>query len=153
MERWEDSVRDYEFLRRELPGDSEVAESLERAKTALMNRSQEFKSLGFNNEVEVVSTMDKFKNAVSLPGVSVFHFKSSLNQQCKEISPFINTLCIRYPLVQFFKVDVEETLALAKTESIRKVPTLKIYKNGDKVKGMICPSHQFLEDTIKHFLL
>ncbi|KAF8044976.1 hypothetical protein N665_5886s0001, partial [Sinapis alba] len=32
--RWEDAVRDYEFVRRELPGDGEVAESLERAKTA-----------------------------------------------------------------------------------------------------------------------
>ncbi|ESQ52972.1 hypothetical protein EUTSA_v10016343mg [Eutrema salsugineum] len=151
--RWEDAVRDYEFVRRELPGDSEVAESLERAKTALMNRSQESKSLGCNNEVEAVLTVDKFKSAVTLPGVSVFHFKSSSNRQCEEISPFINTLCLRYPLVHFFKVDVEESLALAKAESIRKVPTFKMYKNGDRVKEMICPSHQFLEDSIKQFLL
>ncbi|XP_010517786.1 PREDICTED: inactive TPR repeat-containing thioredoxin TTL3-like [Camelina sativa] len=151
--RWEDAVRDYEFLRRELPGDSEVEESLERAKTLLVNRSQESKSLGFNNEVEAVSTLDKFKSSVSLPGVSVFHFKSSSNRQCEEISPFINTLCLRYPLVHFFKVDVEESMVLAKAESIRKVPTFKMYKNGDKVKEMVCPSHQFLEDSIKHFLL
>ncbi|KAF3547895.1 hypothetical protein DY000_02002343 [Brassica cretica] len=148
--RWEDAVRDYEFVRRELPGDSEVAASLERAKTAL---SGESKSLGFNNEVEAVSSLDKFKNSVSLPGVSVFHFKSSSNRQCEEISPYVNTLCLRYPLVHFFMVDVEESLALAKAESIRKVPTFKMYKNGDKVKEMICPSHQFLEDSIKHFLL
>ncbi|CAH8387566.1 unnamed protein product [Eruca vesicaria subsp. sativa] len=148
--RWEDAVRDYEFVRRELPGDSEVTESLERARTEL---SQESKSLGFNIEVEAVSTLDKFKNSVSLPGVSVFHFKSSSNRQCEEISPYINTLCLRYPLVHFFMVDVEESLALAKAESIRKVPTFKMYKNGEKVKEMICPSHQFLEDSIKHFLL
>lgn len=56
-------------MRRELPGDGEVAESLERAKTAVMNRSQESKSLGgYNNQVEAVSTLDKFKNVVSLPG-------------------------------------------------------------------------------------
>ncbi|WZY91577.1 hypothetical protein YC2023_063906 [Brassica napus] len=151
--RWEDAVRDYEFVRRELPGDSEVAESLERAKIAVMNRSQESKSFGYNNQVEAVSTLDKFKNVVSLPGVSVFHFKSSSNRPCEEISPFINTLCLRYPLVHFFMVDVEESVALAKAESIRKVPTFKMYKNGDKVKEMICPSHQFLEDSIKHFLL
>ncbi|CAN8318070.1 unnamed protein product [Cochlearia groenlandica] len=151
--RWEDAVRDYEFARKELPGDNDVAESLERAKTALVNLSLESKSLGSNNEVEVVSTLDKFKSSVTLPGVSVFHFKSSSNRQCEEISPFINTLCLRYPLVHFFKVDVEESLALAKAESIKKVPTFKMYKNGDKVKEMICPSHQFLEDTIKHFLL
>ncbi|KAJ4869872.1 Inactive TPR repeat-containing thioredoxin TTL3 [Raphanus sativus] len=148
--RWEDAVRDYEFVRRELPGDSEVAESLERAKLAL---SQESKSLGFfNNEVGAVSTLDKFKNSVSLPGVSVFHFKSSSNRKCEEISPYVNTLCLRYPLVHFFMVDVEESLALAKAESIRKVPTFKMYKNGDKVKEMICPSHQFLEDSIKQLL-
>ncbi|KAF2566800.1 hypothetical protein F2Q68_00023828 [Brassica cretica] len=150
--RWEDAVRDYEFVRRELPGDGEVAESLERAKIAMMNRSQESKSFGYNNQVEAVSSLDKFKNIVSLPGVSVFHFKSSSNRQCEEISPFINTLCLRYPLVHFFMVDVEESLALAKAESIRKVPTFKMYKNGDKVKEMICPSHQFLEDSIKQFL-
>ena len=39
-----------------------------------------------------------------LSGVSVFHFKSSSNRQCEEISPFINTLCLRYPLVHFFMV-------------------------------------------------
>ncbi|XP_010504817.1 PREDICTED: TPR repeat-containing thioredoxin TTL4-like [Camelina sativa] len=144
--RWEDAVRDYEVLRKELPGDSEVAESLQRAKTALSN-------LGFNNEVEEVSTLDKFKTATLLPGFSVFHFKSSSNRQSEAISPFVNTLCLRYPLVHFFKVDVEESLALAKAESIKKVPTFKIYKKGEKVKEMVCPSHQLLEDSVTHFLL
>lgn len=68
--RWEDAVRDYEVLRNELPGDSEVAESLQRARTALSNKSEELKYLGFNNEVEEVSTIDKFKTATSLPGTN-----------------------------------------------------------------------------------
>ena len=55
-------------MRRELPGDSEVTESLESAKIAVMNRSQVSKSFGYNNQVEAVSTLDKFKNVVSLPG-------------------------------------------------------------------------------------
>ncbi|CAL9245898.1 unnamed protein product [Arabidopsis halleri] len=151
--RWEDAVRDYEVLRKELPGDSEVAESLQRARTALSNISEEPKYLGFNNEVEEVSTIDKFKTATSLPGICVFHFKSSSNRQSEAISPFVNTLCLRYPLVHFFKVDVEESLALAKSESIKKVPTFKIYKKGEEVKEMVCPSHQLLEDSVTHFLL
>jgi tetratricopeptide (TPR) repeat protein len=68
--RWEDAVRDYEVLRKELPGDSEVAESLQRARNALSNKSEEPKYLGFNNEVEEVSTLDKFKTATSLPGIN-----------------------------------------------------------------------------------
>lgn len=148
--RWDDAVRDYEVLRKELPGDSEVAESLQRA---LLNKSEEHKYLGYNNEVEEVSSLDKFKTATSLPGISVFYFKSSSNRQSEAISPFINTLCLRYPLVHFFMVDVDESLALAKAESIKKVPTFKIYKEGEKAKDMVCPSHKLLEDNVKHFLL
>ncbi|CAG7865909.1 unnamed protein product [Brassica rapa] len=148
--RWDDAVRDYEVLRKELPGDSEVAESLQRA---LLNKSEEHKYLGYNNEVEEVSNLDKFKTATSLPGISVFYFKSSSNRQSEAISPFINTLCLRYPLVHFFMVDVDESLALAKAESIKKVPTFKIYKEGEKVKEMVCPNHKLLEDNVKHFLL
>lgn len=55
-------------MRKELPGDGEVAESLERAKAALSNKSEQHKYLGLNNEVEEVSTFDKFKTATSLPG-------------------------------------------------------------------------------------
>lgn len=36
LEEWAEAVRDYEILRKELPGDSEVAESLSRAQDALM---------------------------------------------------------------------------------------------------------------------
>lgn len=63
--RWDEAVRDYEVLRKELPGDGEVAESLQRA---LLNKSEEHKYLGYNNEVEEVSSLDKFKTATSLPG-------------------------------------------------------------------------------------
>lgn len=66
--RWEEAVTDYEVLRKELPGDSEVAESLERAITALSSKPEEPKYLEFNDEVEEVSTLDKFKTVTSLPG-------------------------------------------------------------------------------------
>lgn len=48
------------------------------------------------------------------------------------------------------KVDVEECLAIAKAEGIRTVPTFKIYKNGTKVKEMIRPTHQFLEESVRN---
>lgn len=54
-------------------------------------------------------------------------------------------------LLYGLKVDVEEILAVGKAESIRSVPTFKIYKNGVKLKEMICPSHQLLEDTVRSY--
>ena len=105
------------------------------------------------------------------------HFKAS-NDICDETSAFMNMLCIRYPSVKFikvfvnvidhllylirrfrisadrnvmflWKVDVEESVAVAKAEGIRTVPAFKIYKNGEKMIEMIRPSHHFLEDSVR----
>lgn len=154
LERWEEAVKDYDILRRELPGDNEVAESLFHAQVALKKlRGEEVHNLKFGGEVEEISGFDQFKAAISSTGVSVVHFKAATNQHCEQISPFINVLCARYPSVNFLKVDVEQCPALAKAESIRIVPTFMIYKNGGKIKEMVCPSHQVLEYSVRHYSL
>ncbi|XP_022952745.1 inactive TPR repeat-containing thioredoxin TTL3-like [Cucurbita moschata] len=149
LERWEDAVKDLEFLRRELPGDNDVAESLHRAQVALKrSRGELVDHRTVSGEVEEVSTLHKLKAAISSTGVSVVHFKAS-NDICDETSAFMNMLCIRYPSVKFIKVDVEESVAVAKAEGIRTVPAFKIYKNGEKMIEMIRPSHHFLEDSVR----
>ncbi|KAK9269045.1 hypothetical protein L1049_000813 [Liquidambar formosana] len=152
LERWVDAVRDYEVLRRELPDDNEVAEALFHAQVALKkSRGEEVYNMKFGGEVEEVSGLEQFRAAISSPGVSVVHFKAVSNPQCEKISPFVDTLCIRYPSVNFLKVDVEESPAVANIENVRIVPTFKIYKNGSRVKEMICPSHQVLEYSVRHY--
>ncbi|XP_028790466.1 inactive TPR repeat-containing thioredoxin TTL3-like [Neltuma alba] len=149
LERWGDAIRDYEALKHELSGDSKVAESLRQAQLALRkSRGEECGSKLV--EVEEVSTLDRFKAAVASSGISVVHFKKASNERCQEISPFINTLCIRYPDVKFIKVDLEDCTSVGKAESIRTVPTFRIYANGEKVMEMIRPSHQLLEDSVRN---
>ncbi|KAL1345981.1 hypothetical protein AAHE18_08G155800 [Arachis hypogaea] len=145
LERWAEVVKDYETLRCELPEDSEVAEFLRQAKLAL----EKSREAVYAVEVEEILALDKFKAAIASAGVSVVHFKVASNELCEEISPFVNTLCVRYPSVKFIRVDVEECLSIAKAENIRIVPTFKIYKNGVKVKEMIRPIHQLLEDSVR----
>ncbi|KAL6329934.1 hypothetical protein AAG906_039849 [Vitis piasezkii] len=129
--RWAEAVKDYEVLRRELPGDIEVAESLSQAQAALSKSwEEETHSVKFGGEVEEVSGVDQFKAAISSPGVSVVHFKVASNYQCGQVSPIMDKLCVQYPSIKFLKVDVEESPAVAKAESIKSVPTFKIYKNG-----------------------
>ncbi|XP_047153397.1 inactive TPR repeat-containing thioredoxin TTL3-like [Vigna umbellata] len=149
LERWADVIKDYQALKRELPNDNEVAESLRRAQLALEKSRLVVHGTKFGVEVEEISALDKFKAAIASAGVSVVYFKEAPNKLCEEISPFINTLCVRYPSVKFIKVDAEECIAIAKAENIRSVPTFKIYKNGEKVKEMIQPTHELLEESIK----
>ncbi|XWS10082.1 hypothetical protein CRYUN_Cryun39dG0045100 [Craigia yunnanensis] len=141
LERWADAVRDYEVLRRELSDDNEVAESLFHAQVALKkSRGEEVYNMKFGGEVEEVSSLEQFRAAISLPGISVVHFKMSSNVQCKQISPFVDALCGRYPSINFLKVDINESPAVANAENVRIVPTFKIYKNGSRVKEIVCPS-------------
>ncbi|XP_027928304.1 TPR repeat-containing thioredoxin TTL1 [Vigna unguiculata] len=152
LERWEEAVKDYEVLRRELPNDNEVAESLFHAQVALKkSRGEEVYNLKFGGEVEEVSGLEQFRAAISLPGVCVVHFEVASNSQCKQISPFVDTLCGRYPSINFLKVDIEENPGVATAENVRIVPTLKIYKNGSRVKEMVCPSREMLEHSVRHY--
>ncbi|XP_039116246.1 TPR repeat-containing thioredoxin TTL1-like isoform X2 [Dioscorea cayenensis subsp. rotundata] len=144
LERWVEAVRDYEVLRKELPGDNEVAEALFHAQVALKrSRGEEVSNMKFGGEVEEINGIEQFRAAIALPAVS--------NTQCTKLAPFVDLLCSRYPSVSFLKVDINEIPAVAKAENVMIVPTFKIYKNGTKVKEMICPSQQVLECSVRHY--
>lgn len=69
LERWAESVLDYEVLQKELPGDKEVAEALFHAQVALKkSRGEEVKNLKFGGEVEDIFGVDQFKAVISSPG-------------------------------------------------------------------------------------
>ncbi|XP_060187752.1 TPR repeat-containing thioredoxin TTL1-like [Lycium barbarum] len=152
LERWAEAVRDYEVLKKELPYDNEVAESLFHAQVALKkSRGEDVHNMKFGGEVELVSGLEQFRAAISSPCASVVHFKAASNLQCKQISPFLDTLSTKHPSINFLKVDVEESPAIASAENVRIVPTFKIYKRGSRVKEMICPSQEVLESSVRHY--
>ncbi|KAJ8556072.1 hypothetical protein K7X08_022830 [Anisodus acutangulus] len=152
LERWSEAVRDYEVLRRELPYDNEVAESLFHAQVALKeSRGEDVSNMKFGGEVELVLGLEQFRSAISSSGASVVHFKAESNLQCKQISPFLDTLSTKFPSISFLKVDVEESPAIATAENVRIVPTFKIYKNGSCMKEMIRPSPEVLKSSVRHY--
>ncbi|KAK4363977.1 hypothetical protein RND71_015335 [Anisodus tanguticus] len=179
LERWSEAVRDYEVLRRELPYDNEVAESLFHAQVALKeSRGEDVSNMKFGGEVELVLGLEQFRSAISssgrlflhpylnllrivyyitqqlqleTAGASVVHFKAESNLQCKQISPFLDTLSTKFPSISFVKVDVGESPAIATAENVRIVPTFKIYKNGSCMKEMIRPSPEVLKSSVRHY--
>lgn len=66
-----EAVRDYEVLRKELPGDNEVAEALFHAQVALKrSRGEEVSNMKFGGEVEEINGIEQFRAAIALPGMS-----------------------------------------------------------------------------------
>uniref|UniRef100_R7VYW3 DnaJ homolog subfamily C member 7 n=1 Tax=Aegilops tauschii TaxID=37682 RepID=R7VYW3_AEGTA len=139
LERWADCVRDYEVLRKELPGDTEVAESLFHAQVALKTtRGEEVSNMKFGGEVEIVTSIEQVRAAIHSPGVTVLYFMATMNQQCAQITPSVDALCSECPSVNFLKVNVDESPMIAKAENVRVVPAFKIYKDGARVLAKNC---------------
>lgn len=152
LERWAESVRDYEVLRRELPNNNDIAESLFHAQVALKkSRGEEVYNMKFGGEVELINNLEQFKAAVASTGASVVLFKTTSDLQCKQISPFLDSLCTKYPSISFLKVDIEESPVIASVENVRIVPTIKIYKKGNRMKEMVCPCKEVLESSVRHY--
>ncbi|GLT50245.1 hypothetical protein SLA2020_237430 [Shorea laevis] len=84
--RWAEAVKDYEVLRRELPGDNEVAESLHSAQVALM-KSQVY-NVKYSGEAEEVSNLDRFKVAMSSPGGCGGKISSGRSREYKNCPDF-----------------------------------------------------------------
>ncbi|KAI3716221.1 hypothetical protein L6452_23407 [Arctium lappa] len=152
LDRWAESVKDYEVLRRELPNNNDIAESLFHAQVALKkSRGEDVNNMKFGGEVERITGLDQFKAAVASSGASVVLYKTSSDLQCKKISPFLDTLCARYPSINFLKVDLKESPEIGSAENVTVVPTIKIYKKGNRVKEMVCPSPEVLESSLRHY--
>ncbi|XP_062180578.1 TPR repeat-containing thioredoxin TTL1-like [Phragmites australis] len=152
LERWDDCVRDYEVLRKDLPGDTEVAESLFHAQVALkMTRGEEVSNMKFGGKLEAVTSLEQLRDAIHSPGVSVLYFMATTNRQCTQITSSVDSLCSECPSVNFLKVNIDESPTVAKAENVRVVPTFKIYKDGARVKEMICPSLQVLRYSVRHY--
>ncbi|EEE64864.1 hypothetical protein OsJ_19721 [Oryza sativa Japonica Group] len=152
LERWADCVRDYEVLRKELPNDTEVAEALFHAQVALKTaRGEEVANMKFGGEVETITSIEQLRDAIHSPGVSVVYFMATMNQQCQQITPSVDSLCSECPSVNFLKVNVDESPMVARAENVRIVPSFKIYKDGARMKEMICPSLHILRYSVKHY--
>ncbi|KAF7814165.1 TPR repeat-containing thioredoxin TTL1-like [Senna tora] len=150
--KWGEAVKDYETLRRMLPDNNDISQALFHAHVALKkSRGEEVSNLTFGGEVESISCLEQLRSTISLPGVFVVYFAIGSYLQCKQTSPFVNTLCNRYPSISFLKMDIEERPEVASVENIIVIPTFKIYKNGRQVKELVFPSHDLLEHSVRHY--
>ncbi|RZR96130.1 hypothetical protein BHM03_00025079 [Ensete ventricosum] len=106
---------------KELPGDTEVAEALFHAQVALKT-----------SRGEEVSNLKFGGEVEEIKGFEQFQAAITLPGE-------------------ILLVDVNAIPAVGDAENVRTVPTFKIYKNGAKVRELICPSQQALEYSLRHY--
>ncbi|KAL2893865.1 TPR repeat-containing thioredoxin TTL1 [Bienertia sinuspersici] len=148
MERWEASIQDYEILIREKPGDEEVGRALFEAQVQLKKqRGEDVKDMKFGSDVVLVTSIECFRHLITSPGMSVVLFCSKSNQE--KALPLLEQVCLRFPSINFLKVEVEDHPYLAKSEVVTYVPAFKIYKNGSRVKDIPGNNLDLLHNSVK----
>lgn len=80
----------------------------------------------------------EFKNEVlSSEGVIVVDFSASWCGPCQMLSPILDDIDRERDDFKIFQIDIDEENVLAAQEGIMSVPTLQVYKNGQKVDQII----------------
>lgn len=148
LERWEAAIQDYEILKRETPGDEEVARALFEAQLQMKKgRGEDVGDMKFGSNLVPISSNERFRHFVTSPGMSVVLFcnKAKQNQAVHQMEQ----VCKRFPSVYFLKVEVEDHPYLTKSEGVNSVPVFKIYKNGSRVKEIPGNNGDLLEKSVK----
>jgi|YNPMSStandDraft_2_1061718.scaffolds.fasta_scaffold25174_2 thioredoxin 1 len=80
-------------------------------------------------------TANNFNQSIK-NGISVVDFWAEWCMPCKLMMPIMNDLA-NYNHIKVFKVNVDEQQSLASKFSIKSIPSILIFKNGNEVKRII----------------
>ena len=79
---------------------------------------------------------DNFNTSIE-SGVCVVDFFATWCGPCKMLAPVFEELSGEMDEVNFFKVDVDQALDVARRYAITTVPTMIIFKNGKEVQRIV----------------
>ena len=88
------------------------------------------------SEVKTV-TSDDFEDFTSQDGVVLVDFWAPWCGPCKRVGPIIDELAGEMGNVRFGKVNTDENQEAAASHGVMSIPTLMIYKDGEKVDSLV----------------
>lgn len=101
--------------------------------------------------VHAVTDKD-FQSFIGNSGVVLVDFWAPWCGPCRRVGPVIEQLATEMPSVKFGKLNTDENQATAAQNGVMSIPTIMIYKNGQKVDQIVgaYPKEHFVAALKKH---
>lgn len=83
-------------------------------------------------------TADHFEQEVlQTEGIVMVDFWAAWCGPCKMLSPIVDQIAEEYPEIKVCKVNIDEEPSLAIDYKVMSIPTLLVFKNGEKINMSI----------------
>lgn len=105
-------------------------------------------------EIQKVNSKQKFDEIIQNSKVPVFvKFTASWCGPCKMMIPVIEKLASELTNVKFLEIDVDDSDGLSETYFVSSVPTMMIFKDGQKMNETVgALPYDELKSFIKQYL-
>ncbi|NBI29881.1 thioredoxin family protein [Chengkuizengella marina] len=83
--------------------------------------------------MERIQTLEQFKEQISNAKFTVMKFDTTWCPDCKNLDRFIDPIIEEHSDKQFLAIDAEKFQNLSEEYEVRGIPSLLVYKNGEKI--------------------
>lgn len=101
--------------------------------------------------MQQVTSIEEFDNQIKSDKLTVNIFTTTWCPDCKRLDLFINEIIAEHQDKQWFTIDKDEFPELAEKENVMGIPSLLVYKNGEKIAHLHSANAK-TPDQIRDFL-
>jgi len=83
-----------------------------------------------------INSVEEFDNSIK-EGLVLVDFFATWCGPCRMLSPVLEEISEENPQLQVLKIDVDEVGALAARYGIQSIPTIMLFKNGQRVETRV----------------
>ncbi len=101
--------------------------------------------------MQQITSVEEFNKQINSDQLTVNIFTTTWCPDCKRLDMFIDEIIAEHADKQWFKIDKDEFPELAEKENVMGIPSLLIYKNGEKI-GHLHSANAKTPDQVRDFL-
>ncbi len=101
--------------------------------------------------MQQVKSIEEFDNQIKSDKLTVNIFTTTWCPDCKRLDLFIDEIITEHQDKQWFTIDKDELPELAEKENVMGIPSLLVYKNGEKIAHLHSANAK-TPDQVRDFL-